>query len=88
MDTIEQLLSKNGVNFFDSVSDLKVIRKINKLMRERDQSHLYPINGEYNATERAIRWYSRVYFPANGSCSALEYALGLENLISNYVNKF
>lgn len=88
MKTIEQLLKDNGVNFSDSVGNLKVIRKINKLMRERDESHLWPICGEYNATERAIRWYRRVYFPSNGSCSALEYALGLENLISNYVNKF
>ena len=86
MKTIEQLLRNNGIDFTASTSDLKTLRKLNKLLRARDDSHLCPISGEYNATDRAIKYYSRVYFKANGPCSALEYCLGIENLISNYVN--
>lgn len=84
--TIEQTLKANGIDFRACVSDKKIYRKINKIMRKRDDSHLWPINGRYNATDRAIRWYNRVYFEANGPCSALEYCLGLEQIISNYVN--
>ena len=31
------------------------IRRINADLRARDESHLWPISGEFNATERAIR---------------------------------
>ena len=34
---------------------LKDIRRINKEFRLKDDSHLYPIRGGFNATERAIR---------------------------------
>lgn len=33
----------------------KELRAINKNFRERDDSHLWPIRGRFNATERAIR---------------------------------
>lgn len=87
MFTIEQELKNAGIDFRACVSDEKTLRKLNKLMRKRDESHLWPISGEYSATDRAIRWYSRVYFAANGPCTALEYTLGLEGKISQYVNK-
>jgi hypothetical protein len=74
-----------GISDTSDVST-RSIRAINKIFRERDESNLFPINGAFNATERAIRWYSRVYFQANGPCSNLEYILGLESKISEYVN--
>lgn len=35
--------------------NLSDIRKINKKMRNKDDSNLWPILGRFNATERAIR---------------------------------
>lgn len=32
-----------------------LVRTINRKMRARDDSHLWPIGGAFNATERAIR---------------------------------
>jgi hypothetical protein len=86
MKTIEQTLKENGIDFNASTSDTKTLRAVNRLMRDRDDSALWPICSRFNATDRAIRWYSRRYFAANGPCSALEYALGLESKISEYVN--
>ena len=61
------------------------IRQINKLFRDHDESHLWPISGEFNATERAIR-YAREIRKANGEMGGLEYAETLENIISQIVN--
>jgi len=75
---------------FDLNSDINnsSLKLINRIFRENDESHFYPIYGAFNATDKAIRWYSRVYFKANGPCSNYEYILGLENKISEIVNKF
>jgi hypothetical protein len=37
------------------VLDKKTIENINRTFRQTDESHLWPINGKFNATERAIR---------------------------------
>lgn len=89
MDTsiIIRELKKRGISDLDTVS-LKSIRLINKIFRENDDSHLYPILGEFNATERAIRWYRREYFRANGPCMNIEYIYGIEGTISDIVNKY
>ena len=86
METIEIMLRNAGIDWSASVSDTATLRRVNKLMRARDESNLWPISGSFSATERAIRFYRRVVFPANGPCSALEYALGIDGLISGYVN--
>lgn len=86
MKTIEQMLTENGIDFRASTSDSKLLRKLNRLLRQRDDSSLWPICGRFNATDRAIRWYSRRYFAANGPCSAYEYVLGVEAKVSEYVN--
>lgn len=85
METIESMLSEAGLDFF-SQCEGSTLRKVNKLLRARDDSHLYPINGRYNATDRAIKYYSRVIVPGCGVVSVLEYALSIEGIISNYVN--
>jgi hypothetical protein len=85
MHPIEKEMEEREIQLL-SIVDGSSLRVINKMMRERDDSHLYPINGAFNATERAIRWFRRVYFPSNGPCSNLEYALGLELKIIEYVN--
>lgn len=63
------------------------IRKINKAFRAKDESHLYPICGKFNATDRAIR-SARKFRRANGELKELEYITFLEHEISRIVNKF
>lgn len=60
-------------------------RKINKKFRAADESHLYPINGRFNATNRAIRRAS-VFERQNGPMTPLEYEYFLEHEISRIVN--
>ncbi len=62
------------------------IRRINSLFRKQDESHLYPICGRFNATERAIRRIRKAQ--AAGACinPGLEYALALDAEISEIVN--
>ena len=59
---------------------------INRLFRRQDESHLYPVSGRFDATERAIRRLRRL--DRDGACigDALEYALALEGEISAIVN--
>jgi hypothetical protein len=59
---------------------------INKLFRKQDESHLFPICGRFNATDRAIRRLQEQ--DRQGACIGygLEYALALDGEISNIVN--
>ena len=63
-------------------------RKINALMRERDDSDLWPICGRFNVTERAIRRLQRINRQAGYEIfdCAYSYQLALENEISKIVN--
>lgn len=60
---------------------------INRLFRKQDESDLYPINGRFNATERAIRRLQE--HQRQGLCieDGLEYALALDAEISFIVNR-
>jgi hypothetical protein len=58
------------------------IAAINRAFRAADESHLYPINGAFNATERAIRRVRRLGFVTGG----YEYCAVLESVISEIVN--
>jgi hypothetical protein len=62
------------------------IRQINAYFRENDESHLWPICGRFNVTERAIRRIRRLR--QQGLCvyPGLEYYLTLEREISDIVN--
>ena len=66
---------------------LKDIRRINKEFRLKDDSHLYPIRGRFNATERAIRRIREYQRQGLVIDSAYSYESALENEISNIVNK-
>ena len=78
--TAEQIaqLAKNK----DGVAN---IRAINKLYRAQDESHLYPINNRFNATDRAIMRV-RAYSKQAGAIYGLEYCYAVENELSNIVN--
>jgi len=62
------------------------IAAINRLFRRQDESHLWPINGRFDATERAIRRVRRL--ARDGACiePGLEYALALDAELSAIVN--
>jgi hypothetical protein len=76
-------LKVKGFSGLDNTS-IKSIRIVNKIAREDDQPNLYPY---IPAADKAIRWYSRVMFKANGPCSLFEYIAGLEGKMSEIVNK-
>jgi hypothetical protein len=61
------------------------IAAINRLFRKQDESHLWPISGAFNATERAIRRLRRV-FADTGLEPGLSYALTLDAEIGRIVN--
>lgn len=62
------------------------VRQINAYFRKHDDSHLWPICGRFNATERAIRRIRRYRRDGMEVCSGLEYYLSLEREISEIVN--
>lgn len=59
---------------------------INRAFREADQSHLWPINNRFNATERAIRSVQRFMRESGEDMTGLEYALALDEELSRIVN--
>ena len=67
------------------VTDMS-IRQVNKLFRQNDESSLWPVNGRFNATERAIRRLRRNVLPHTGPTGGSEYAQMLDNEISEIVN--
>ncbi len=58
---------------------------INKHYREQDESHLFPINGQFNVTDRAIR-QAREFRHATEATAGIEYCYMLDQLISDIVN--
>jgi len=61
------------------------IGAINEMFRKQDESHLWPIRGKFNVTERAIR-KARLVAQSNGPVLGLEYAYLLDTIISEIVN--
>ena len=62
------------------------VRRVNKEMRARDESHLYPVCGRFNVTNRAInavRAYRRAGYNVY---DADHYEHMLENTISEMIN--
>lgn len=53
------------------------VRQINAYFRKHDDSHLWPICGRFNVTERAIRRLRRLRRDGMEVCSGLEYYLSL-----------
>lgn len=69
---------------FDTVNEMSR-RAINKMFRNNDESHLWPINGKFNATERAIRRVNRME-RHNGALYGYEYAMAIDGEISRIIN--
>jgi hypothetical protein len=70
---------------FNEICEMS-IRQINAHFMKNDDSHLWPIRGRFNATERAIRRIRNRR--REGLCvnSGYEYYLTLEKEISEIVN--
>lgn len=62
-------------------------REIRRVFRDNDESHKWPVRGEFNVTERAIRRVARME-REGGKLSSLEYAYALDREISTIVNAF
>jgi hypothetical protein len=60
-------------------------RVVYRMFRKQDDSHLWPINGRFNVTDRAIRRLQRFERDA-GTLSTLEIAYFLEHEMSRIVN--
>ena len=69
----------------ENVCDMS-IAQINAYARKHDDSHLWPICGRFNVTERAIRRLRRERRKGLEVNAGLEYYLCLENVISEIVN--
>lgn len=62
------------------------IRCINKELRAKDDSHLWPIRGRFNVTERAIRRVRRLQKEGLVIEGPLDYQAVVEGIISEIVN--
>lgn len=69
----------------DGLNGRANITAINKLYRSQDESHLWPICGKFNATERAIR-KARLFQVSSGAVYGYEYSMLIDQLISEIVN--
>ena len=58
---------------------------INRLFRNQDKSHLFPIKSKFNVTERAIK-QAREFQRMTDAVYGLEYCYLLDHLISEIVN--
>ena len=63
------------------------VRQINAYFRKKDESHLYPVCGRFNATERAIRRVREQKRQGLECHPGLEYYLTLERELSNIINQ-
>lgn len=64
----------------------KQIKAINSLHIAYDESHLFPINGKFHATKKAIREIKKNYLSEDNTISGLEYCFLLESEIRRLVN--
>ena len=62
------------------------VREINRRAREKDESHLFPVNNRFNATERAIRRLRKLRRVSKTMEGGLEYVFALEKEIEHIVN--
>lgn len=58
---------------------------IDRHFRAQDESHLYPICGRFNATERAIRKVRREFAECGIPCTGIEYAQAIDATLDRIV---
>lgn len=82
---MEILTPEQIANATEDLEGQANIAGINKLYREQDESHLWPINNSFNVTERAIR-RARKFKAETGPSYGLEYAYIIDSMLSDIVN--
>lgn len=60
--------------------------QVNNQLLAKDDSDLWPINGKFNATKRAIKRVQKAMRDGLPIEDALEYTMIVENEITNIVN--
>jgi hypothetical protein len=80
MKTAEQIAAAT-----DHLDGLANTRAINREYRQQDESHLFPIRGRFNVTDRAIRQAGK-FQRASGAVYGLEYCYLIDHLIGQIVN--
>ena len=66
-------------------SERAITTAINSMYRQQDESHLWPISGEFNVTERAVR-HVREFERLSDKLCPLGYALAIDAEMSRLVN--
>lgn len=82
---MEYLSPEEIAKLCEDLDGISNIKAINKLYREQDESHLWPIRGRFNVTERAIR-KAREIQRHSGAVYGYEYAMLLDQISSEIVN--
>jgi len=82
LKTAEQIAEET-----DNLPESANIKAINKRYRAQDDSHKWPINGRFNATDRAIRQARKFQEDTGQALYGLEYCYLLEELMSKIVNE-
>ena len=82
---MEYLMAEEIAKLTQDLDGLANIRAINKLYREQDESHKWPICSRFNVTDRAIRRV-RKHCQQAGPLYGLEYCYSLEAALSDIVN--
>jgi hypothetical protein len=59
---------------------------INRLFREQDESHMWPVNSRFNITDRAIRHAQKFQRESGCTLYGLEYAYFLDEEMGRIVN--
>ena len=70
----------------DHLEGIENKKAINKLFLAQDESHLWPINGKFNITKRAIRKAQELARKTGESQYGLEYCYTLDMIIGEIVN--
>lgn len=67
---------------------MKLRKSVDNMFYQQDDSNLWPINGRFNVTKRAINRIKRAEREGLVLDDLLAYALTLENIMSEIVNKY
>ena len=67
------------------VSDMTT-HEINKLFKQYDESHLWPVCNQFDATQKAIDRLNSEILPHMGPTGGIEYAYMLDQEVSQIVN--
>lgn len=67
-------------------TDLRARRAINRAFRKADNSHLWPVCGRFNVTDRAIRRVQKMEREGFGALTPVEYVYALDAEIARIVN--